>query len=315
MTAVIPTNKIRVAIATLVLDLKGIILKAKEIADNARRMARPYRGVEKDKADMPESYTRRSTNPHRVECHYPPSRRTLRAVHGHRLAERRKIGVVRSGDKLTKPGKRNMLDGSKISKVDHRAAEVVACDPLSPTMHMISIEGTIMKPRSVKNSAGWRTRNVSVSVVDESARPATTALTATVRVIEVMALDFIVKVTTVLDLVVEVTSRVEVGCMILGLALRNTAPTICTIRNLILAGWVMGLGDWLRILVGNGPGGRASKLCQDIMLGQSASRYHVGPGNTCVHSIRQNSNSVFYHQSLILYVLRRDVVIGSQHPH
>lgn len=285
MTAVIPTNKIRVASATRVLNLKGIILNAKEIADSARRMARPYQGVEKDKADTPESYTSRSTNPHRIQCHCPPFRRTLRTVHGHHLAERRKIGAVRSGDELTKPGKRNMLDGSKISKVGHRAAEVVACDPLSPTMHMISIEGTIMTPRSVKNSAGRRTRNVSVSVVDEIARPATTALTVTARVIGVMALDTIVMVTTVLDLVVEVTSRVEVGCMTLGLALRNTTPTICTIRNLILVGWVMGLGKWLRILVGNGPSGRA-----DIMLGQSASfYYHVGPVNTCFHSVRQNA--------------------------
>ncbi len=69
MTAVTPTNKIRVAIATLVPDLKGIILKAKEIADNVRRMARPYQGVEKDKADTLESCTRRSTKPRRIERH------------------------------------------------------------------------------------------------------------------------------------------------------------------------------------------------------------------------------------------------------
>ncbi len=269
MTAVMPTNKIRVAIATLVLDLKGIILKAKEIADNVRRMARPYQGVEKDKADTLESYTRRSTNPYRIERHQPPSRKTLTAVLGRRLAERRKIGVARSGDKPTKLGKRNMLDGSKIFKVDHRVVKLVAYEPLSPAMHLMRIEGTIMKPRSGKNFAGWKTPNVSVSVVDESARPATTALTAMVTVIEVRALDFTVMDTTALDLGVEVMSRVGVGCMILAFALPNTVLTICTIRNLISAGWVMGLGNWSRILVGDGPDGRTFKLSYVIMLDQA----------------------------------------------
>ncbi len=163
-----------------------------------------------------------------------------------------------------------MLDGSKISKVDHRVAKAVAYEAFSRTMHMMSTEGTIMKPRSGKNFAGWKTQNVSVSVVDESARTATTASTIMATVIEVRALGSTAMDTTALDPVAEVTSRVGVGCMILGLPLPNTVPTICTIRNLISAVWVTGLGNWSRILVGDGPDGRDFRF----ML-----RYCVGPGN------------------------------------
>jgi hypothetical protein len=133
-----------------------------------------------------------------------------------------------------KLGKRNIFDGKKTSKVDRPPAEVVAYGLQSLTTHTNSKDEKTVKPRSGKSSARWKTRNVSVFAVDESAKPAMTASTASVRATEVMAPDCIVMVTTALD--IEATIREGVGRMIRGLARRSTTHIMCTTRNLISAG-------------------------------------------------------------------------------
>jgi hypothetical protein len=135
-----------------------------------------------------------------------------------------------------------MLDGKKTYKVDRPRAEVVVYGLQSPTTHANSRAEKTVEPRSGKSSVRWKTRNVSVSAVDESAKPAMTALIASVRATEVMGQDCIVMVTTALD--IEVTSRGVVGCMIRVLARRSITPIMCTTRNLISAGWVRELASW-----------------------------------------------------------------------
>jgi len=123
MTAVIHTSKTRVAIISPVLGLKGIISRTKEIVDNAKRVARPCPEVEKDKADMRESYTRRSINYLKFKYHHQP-RTPPRSTPGRHPANEKEIGLVRSESKPTKAGRRSTTAGNKTFRIDHPAAKV-----------------------------------------------------------------------------------------------------------------------------------------------------------------------------------------------
>lgn len=123
MTAVIPTSKTRVAIVHPVPGLKGIISRATEIVDNAKRMVSPCSEVEKDKADMRESYTRRSINYRKFKYHHQP-RTPPGATTGRHPANEKEIGEVQSEGTPTKLGMRSTSDGNKTFRIDLPAAKV-----------------------------------------------------------------------------------------------------------------------------------------------------------------------------------------------
>jgi hypothetical protein len=124
MTVVILSRKTRVAIIHPVPDLNGITSKAKEIVDNARRMARPCPEVEKDRADMRESYTRRSIGQLQFTYHHHQPRKAPRSTPGRHPANEKKFREVHSESKPTKLGKRSTNDGKKTFRLEYPAAEV-----------------------------------------------------------------------------------------------------------------------------------------------------------------------------------------------
>lgn len=158
MIAATPTSEMKAAIAVPALDLKGTTSRTREIADNAKGVAKRCQEAEKDKADTPESYTGKSINPLRSESHYPQLPPTQRAALGHHPAKEKKTGEVRFGSKPTKLGKTNMLDGKKTSKADHPASMRVAYAPQqSSTSNMDHGEETSASPRFEKNFARSKT--------------------------------------------------------------------------------------------------------------------------------------------------------------
>jgi hypothetical protein len=131
MTAVIPTNRTRVAIVHPAPGLKDIISRAKEIADNAKRMARLYQEVEKGKADMPENYTKRTINHPKSESHHHQPRTTPRAIPGPHPASESENGTVQSESKPTKLGKRSTPAANKTCRIDLPELQAATSPPPS----------------------------------------------------------------------------------------------------------------------------------------------------------------------------------------